>query len=61
MNTAFRAAFGQLATFAAASLEATLKAVAAELGVKACVLIHPTGLSALATPTARASTTSLKS
>jgi glutamyl-tRNA synthetase len=36
-----RDAFAKLATFDAASLEAALKAVAAELGVKAGVLVHP--------------------
>ncbi|MBI3849903.1 MAG: glutamate--tRNA ligase [Verrucomicrobia bacterium] len=37
-----RDAFGKLATFDAASLEAALKAVAGELGVKAGALVHPT-------------------
>jgi glutamyl-tRNA synthetase len=36
-----RDAFAKLPTFDAASLEAALKAVAAELGVKAGVLVHP--------------------
>lgn len=36
-----QAAFAQLASFDAASLEGALKAVAAELGVKAGVLVHP--------------------
>ena len=45
-----RDAFGKLATFDAPSLEATLKAVAAELGVKVGVLIHPTRLAATGNP-----------
>ncbi len=36
-----RGAFGGLAAFDAAHLETTLKATAAELGVKAGVLVHP--------------------
>ena len=39
-----RDAFGKLAAFDAANLEATLKATATELGVKVGVLIHPTRL-----------------
>jgi glutamyl/glutaminyl-tRNA synthetase len=39
-----REAFGKQADFSAASLEQTLKATAAELGVKAGVLVHPTRL-----------------
>jgi glutamyl-tRNA synthetase len=39
-----RGAFGKLATFDAAALEAALKAVAAECGVKAGPLVHPTRL-----------------
>jgi glutamyl-tRNA synthetase len=39
-----RAAYAQLGTFDAPSLELGLKAVAAELGVKAGVLVHPTRL-----------------
>jgi glutamyl-tRNA synthetase len=39
-----REAFAQLDTFDAATLEATLKKLAAELGVKAGVLVHPTRL-----------------
>jgi glutamyl-tRNA synthetase len=39
-----RASFAQLAIFDAANLEATLKGVAAELGVKAGLLVHPTRL-----------------
>jgi len=45
-----RDAFGQLATFDAASLEAALKAVAAELGVKAGVLVHPVRLACTGNP-----------
>ena len=45
-----RDAFGKLATFDAPSLEATLKAVAAEFGVKVGVLIHPTRLAATGNP-----------
>src|SRR5258706_2180665 len=45
-----RDAFGKLATFDAASLEAALKAAAAELGVKVGVLIHPTRLAATGNP-----------
>ena len=40
--SAVRAAFDGVGTFDAASLEAALKAAAAELGVKAGVLVHPT-------------------
>jgi glutamyl-tRNA synthetase len=43
-------AFGKLAAFDAASLEAALKAVAAELGVKVGVLIHPTRLAVTGNP-----------
>jgi glutamyl-tRNA synthetase len=39
-----RAAFAALETFVAAELEATLKAVASECGVKAGALVHPTRL-----------------
>lgn len=39
-----RDAFAQLENFNAAEIERTLKAVAAELGVKAGVLVHPTRL-----------------
>jgi nondiscriminating glutamyl-tRNA synthetase len=39
-----RAAFCEVASFAAAELEETLKAVARECGVKAGVLVHPTRL-----------------
>jgi len=39
-----RDAFGALATFDAAALERTLKDAAAQLGVKAGVLVHPTRL-----------------
>ena len=39
-----RDAFAKQTAFDAASLEATLKAVAAELGVKAGILVHPTRL-----------------
>jgi glutamyl/glutaminyl-tRNA synthetase len=49
-----RDAFGKLATFDAASIEAALKATATELGVKVGVLIHPTRLAPPAIPTARA-------
>jgi glutamyl-tRNA synthetase len=45
-----RDAFGKLPTFDAASLEAALKAVAAELGVKVGVLIHPTRLAVTGNP-----------
>jgi glutamyl-tRNA synthetase len=45
-----REAFGKLATFDAASLEAALKAVAAELGVKAGVLVHPVRLAVTGNP-----------
>jgi glutamyl-tRNA synthetase len=43
-------AFGKLATFDAASIEAALKATAAELGVKVGVLIHPTRLAVTGNP-----------
>ena len=39
-----RAAFAEVGSFVAAELEATLKAVARECGVKAGVLVHPTRL-----------------
>ena len=39
-----REAFAQLSTFAATELEATLKKIASELGVKAGVLVHPVRL-----------------
>jgi glutamyl-tRNA synthetase len=45
-----RDAFGKLATFDAASIEAALKATATELGVKVGVLIHPTRLAATGNP-----------
>ena len=45
-----RDAFGKLASFDAAAIEATLKATAAELGVKAGVLIHPTRLACTGNP-----------
>ena len=45
-----RDAFGKLATFDAASIEATLKATATELGVKVGVLIHPTRLACTGNP-----------
>jgi glutamyl-tRNA synthetase len=45
-----RDAFGKLATFDAASLEAALKATAAELGVKAGVLVHPVRLACTGNP-----------
>ena len=45
-----RAAFAQLATFEAASIEAALKATATELGVKVGVLIHPTRLATTGQP-----------
>jgi glutamyl-tRNA synthetase len=45
-----RDAFGKLAAFDAASLEAALKAVAAELGVKAGVLVHPVRLACTGNP-----------
>ncbi len=44
------AAFGNLATFDAASIEAALKTTAAELGVKVGVLIHPTRLAVTGHP-----------
>jgi len=43
-------AFGKLVTFDAASIEAALKATAAELGVKVGVLIHPTRLAVTGNP-----------
>jgi len=43
-------ALGRLATFDAASIEATLKATATELGVKVGVLIHPTRLACTGNP-----------
>ena len=45
-----RDAFGKLASFDAAAIEATLKATATELGVKAGVLIHPTRLACAGNP-----------
>jgi len=45
-----RDAFGKLATFDAASLEAALKAVAGELGVKVGVLVHPVRLACTGNP-----------
>ena len=45
-----RDAFAKAAPFNAATLEATLKATATELGVKAGVLIHPTRLAATGHP-----------
>ncbi|MDR3456814.1 MAG: glutamate--tRNA ligase family protein [Verrucomicrobiae bacterium] len=45
-----RDAFGRLSTFDAASIEAALKATAAELGVKVGVLIHPTRLATTGHP-----------
>ncbi|MGA2245888.1 MAG: glutamate--tRNA ligase family protein [Verrucomicrobiota bacterium] len=45
-----RAAFGQLEKFDAASIEAALKAVAAELGVKVRVLVHPVRLACTGNP-----------
>lgn len=45
-----RDAFSKLATFDAASLEAALKAIAAELGVKAGVLVHPVRLACTGNP-----------
>jgi glutamyl-tRNA synthetase len=45
-----RDAFGKLATFDAASIEAALKATATELGVKVGVLIHPTRLATTGNP-----------
>jgi glutamyl-tRNA synthetase len=45
-----RDAFGKLAAFDAATLEATLKATATELGVKVGVLIHPTRLAVTGNP-----------
>jgi len=45
-------AFGKLATFDAAGIEAALKATATELGVKVGVLIHPTRLATTGNPNA---------
>jgi len=45
-----RDAFGKLASFDAASLEAALKAVAAELGLKAGALVHPVRLACTGNP-----------
>jgi glutamyl-tRNA synthetase len=45
-----RDAFGKLAVFDAASIEAALKSTAAELGVKVGVLIHPTRLATTGNP-----------
>jgi glutamyl-tRNA synthetase len=45
-----RDAFAKLSPFDAASIEATLKATAAELGVKVGALIHPTRLAATGQP-----------
>ena len=45
-----RDAFGKLATFDAASIEAALKATATELSVKVGVLIHPTRLATTGNP-----------
>ncbi len=45
-----RDAFGKLPAFDAASVEAALKAVAAELGVKAGVLVHPVRLAVTGNP-----------
>jgi len=45
-----RDAFGKLATFDAASIEAALKTTATELGVKVGVLIHPTRLATTGNP-----------
>jgi glutamyl-tRNA synthetase len=45
-----RQAFEQLAAFDAANLEGTLKAAAAELGVKAGALVHPTRLACTGNP-----------
>jgi glutamyl-tRNA synthetase len=39
-----REALAQVSSFDAATLEATLKSVAAELGVKPAVLVHPVRL-----------------
>jgi len=46
-----RDAFGQIATWDAATLELALKATATELGVKAGVLVHPTRLAITGQPT----------
>jgi glutamyl-tRNA synthetase len=45
-----RDAFGKLTVFDAATLEAALKSVAAELGVKAGVLVHPIRLACTGNP-----------
>jgi glutamyl-tRNA synthetase len=46
----FCAALSQLTEFNAAAIEQTLKAVAAELGVKAGVLVHPARLACTGSP-----------
>jgi len=48
--TRLRAAFANLEAFKAEELEKTLKAVAAELGVKAGVLVHPTRIACTGKP-----------
>jgi glutamyl/glutaminyl-tRNA synthetase len=45
-----RDAFAKLPTFEAATIEATLKATAAELGGKVGILIHPTRLATTGQP-----------
>ena len=45
-----RDAFGKLTVFDAATLEAALKTVAAEFGVKAGVLVHPIRLACTGNP-----------
>lgn len=45
-----RAAFAQLTTFDAATIETTLKATATELGIKVGVLVHPTRLALTGSP-----------
>lgn len=45
-----RAAFAQLTTFDAATIETTLKATATELGIKVGVLVHPTRLALTGNP-----------
>ena len=45
-----RNAFGKLATFDAATIEATLKSTATELGVKVGALVHPTRLAVTGNP-----------
>ncbi|MDQ6626227.1 MAG: glutamate--tRNA ligase, partial [Verrucomicrobiota bacterium] len=47
---ALREAFGALDTFDAATLETTLKATAAQLGLKAGPLVHPTRLAVTGSP-----------